>query len=214
MPDVSLTFDNGPSRSVTPRVLDSLGERDIPATFFVVGQHLMDGACQTIARRALAEGHRLGNHTFTHSLPLGLSSDPDIVATEVAATDRLIRDLGETARLFRPFGGGGHLDQRLLRADVVTYLTDNAYSCILWNAVPGDWADPEGWPERAAQQCLGQDWAVLVLHDIPTGAMDRLDDFLDDMKSRGVSFRADFPDECVPIRDGRITAPLDRFVAP
>lgn len=214
MSNLSLTFDNGPSRSVTPKVLDSLGKRGIPATFFAVGQNLMDSACQAIAKRALAEGHRLGNHTFTHSLPLGLSSDPNIVDTEVAAMDRLIRDLGETARLFRPFGGGGHLDQRLLRADVVTYLTDNAYSCILWNAVPGDWADPEGWPERAAEQCLGQDWAVLVLHDIPTGAMDRLDVFLDDMLARGVCFRADFPDHCVPIRDGRITAPLDRFVAP
>ncbi|HEY1988607.1 MAG TPA: polysaccharide deacetylase family protein, partial [Acidimicrobiales bacterium] len=80
-PVVSLTFDNGPWPGVTDAVLDELAQRDLPATFFVVGNRLV-GEGLDLARRAVAEGHRLGNHTYTHTLLLGAAED---AAAAVAA---------------------------------------------------------------------------------------------------------------------------------
>ncbi len=52
-------------------------------------------------------------------------------------------------RYFRPFGGGGNLDRRLMSQPVVDYLVRGRYTCVLWNSIPRDWDDPDGWVERA-----------------------------------------------------------------
>ena len=51
------------------------------------------------------------------------------------------------------------------------------FTCVLWNAVPGDWTDP-GWVETALAQIAAQDWTLLVLHDVDGACADRLDEFL------------------------------------
>ncbi len=66
-------------------------------------------------------------------------------------------------------------------------------TCVLWNAVPRDWEDPRGWAEVALAQCLAQPWTLLVLHDLPTGAMGRLDIFIERVLDHGGRFRQDFP---------------------
>ena len=71
MPDLTLTFDNGPNPEVTPGVLDALSRRDILATFFVIGRNLEDPAARAIMERAHACNHWIGNHTWTHAEPLG-----------------------------------------------------------------------------------------------------------------------------------------------
>ena len=63
--DVTLSFDNGPTREVTAWVLDILSERGLRSTFFVVGAQLRVPGATAIARRAAAEGHCIGNHTLT-----------------------------------------------------------------------------------------------------------------------------------------------------
>jgi hypothetical protein len=65
-PCVALTFDDGPSPEVTPRVLDILRERQAKATFFLVGQQVERNP--GLARRVSHEGHVIGNHTWTHPL--------------------------------------------------------------------------------------------------------------------------------------------------
>ena len=70
-PVVSLTFDNGPTAGVTERVLDILNTRDVPATFFVVGTNLADPHGRRASERAVADGHRLGGHTWSHTIPFG-----------------------------------------------------------------------------------------------------------------------------------------------
>ena len=75
--DLTLTFDNGPEPGVTPRVLDILRERGIKATFFVIGEKLGDPERRRLAARAHDEGHWIGNHTFTHSVPLGQQHDAE-----------------------------------------------------------------------------------------------------------------------------------------
>ncbi|MEQ8584495.1 MAG: polysaccharide deacetylase family protein [Thalassobaculaceae bacterium] len=211
--DLTLTFDNGPDPQVTPRVLDILRARGLKATFFVVGRKLDHPDGSALVRAALADGHRIGNHTLTHTVPLGENPAPDAAEAEIAATDRLLRAIGVETRLFRPFGGGGNLDTRLLKPSVVDHLVAEGYSCVLWNAIPRDWADPEGWVETALEQCAAQPWTLIVLHDLPTGAMDRLETFLDRAAALGARFRQDFPEACVPIRAGRIAAPLTDYVS-
>lgn len=211
--DLTLTFDNGPDADTTPHVLDTLRGRGINTTFFLIGRKLLDPRCRELALRAREEGHWLGNHTFTHTVPLGENSAPDVVETELANIEGLVADLGETRMLFRPFGGGGNLDRRLLTRSVVDYLVERRYSCVLWNAIPRDWDDPNGWVERALEQCRTQPWTLMVLHDLPTGAMDHLDRFLDRVTAMGAQFRQDFPPECVPLREGLVALPLDPYMS-
>ncbi|AHY51717.1 polysaccharide deacetylase family protein [Bradyrhizobium japonicum] len=213
MYDLTLTFDNGPDPDVTPRVLDILAERGIKTTFFVIGEKLADPARRGLAVRAHGEGHWIGNHTFTHTIPLGEQADRETAENEIGRTQSAISDLAHPQRWFRPFGGGGNLDARLLKPSVVDYLARNKYSCVLWNAIPRDWDDPDGWTERALDQCGRQPWTLMVLHDLPTGAMDHLERFLDAAEAAGARFRQDFPPQCVPICNGEIALPINDYVS-
>src|SRR6266536_4832777 len=130
--DLTLTFDNGPEPDVTPRVLDILRERGIRATFFVIGEKLGDPERRRLAERARDEGHWVGNHTFTHSIPLGQQRDPNTAENEIGRTQIAIGDLAHPQRWFRPFGGGGILDERLLKPSVINYLLRHKHSCVLW----------------------------------------------------------------------------------
>ncbi len=211
--DLTLTFDNGPDPATTPHVLDVLKGEGIAATFFVVGQKLAAPGAMSLAERAQRAGHWIGNHTWSHGVPLGHSAAPDLVEAELARTQRLLGPLAEPHRLFRPFGGGGNLDRRLLRDDAAAWLAAERMTCVLWNAVPRDWADPDGWVETALAQCTERPWTLLVLHDLPTGAMARLPRFIAAARARGARFRQDFPPDCVPLLRGRAVAPLDPYIS-
>lgn len=211
--EVTLTFDNGPEPEVTPAVLEALRRRGLRASFFVLGHKLADPARRALAERAHAEGHWIGNHTFTHSVPLGEQPDEERTAeAEIGRTQDLIGGLAHSDRLFRPFGGGGRLGPHLLGGATLAFLLRHRFTCVLWNAVPGDWRDPDGWVDRALSRCRGTSPATLVLHDLPTGAMRHLDRFLGVLADEGCRFRQDFPADCVPIRRGEQTLPTDAYV--
>jgi peptidoglycan/xylan/chitin deacetylase (PgdA/CDA1 family) len=210
--ELTLTFDNGPEPDVTPAVLDVLARHGIKTTFFVIGRKMAEPARRRFAERAHAEGHWIGNHSYTHSKPLGLRSEAGLAETEIGATQELIGNLVHPKKLFRPFGGGGNLDRRLLNPSIVDYLTRGKYTCVLWNAIPRDWDDPDGWVARALEQCRANPWTLMVLHDLPTGAMRHLDRFLNEVKAAGGRIRQDFPPACVPIIEGMVVAPLDAYV--
>ena len=95
--DLTLTFDNGPEPGVTPRVLDTLRERGIKATFFVIGEKLGDAERRQLAVRAHNEGHWIGNHTFTHSIPLGQQHDTETAEKEIGRTQAAIWQTGSRA---------------------------------------------------------------------------------------------------------------------
>lgn len=209
---VTLSFDNGPDPATTHRVLDRLARRGIRTTFFVIGAKLRDPAARAAVKRAHAEGHWIGNHTLTHGEPLGLSGDPAAAAREIGEAQALLGPLAHPDRLFRPFGGG-HLDRRLLSPAARDYLVSGRYTCVLWNAVPRDWEDEEGWVDTALRQCEHLEWPLVVLHDVAERAMRRLDRFLDCLLQAGRVFRQDFPPDCVPIRCGRVVGALDGVVA-
>jgi peptidoglycan/xylan/chitin deacetylase (PgdA/CDA1 family) len=207
---ITLTFDNGPDPEVTPVVLDTLNRHDIRSTFFVLGDKLRER--RKLAERAHAEGHWIGNHTYNHIVPLGMSSE-SIASSEISRTQNLIGDLSHERRFFRPFGGGGKLDQRLLNREALEHLVRGRYTCVLWNVVPEDWIYPEGWVARALDQCFAQPHAVIVLHDLPTRAMDDLDRFILTARDRGAVFQQDFPDSCIPLERGRLVRPIEPYLS-
>ncbi len=213
MATITLSFDNGPDPVVTPQVLDILARHGIKATFFVVGQRLEAPEGHALTARARHEGHWIGNHTYSHTVPFGMLADPEAAVAEIDRTGALIGALGEPHRLFRPYGGGGILDARILNPAAVRCLCANGYSCITWNAIPRDWADPEGWVETALRQIAGQEETLMVLHDIPSGAMDRLEAFIVRARDAGATFRQDFPASCILIWNGKPTRDLAPFVS-
>ena len=92
-------------------------------------------------------------------------------------------------------------------------LCADGYSCILWNSVPRDWEDPSGWAEAALQDCERQTWTLVVLHDLPNAAAERLDEFILGLERAGHEIVQEFPADCVPIRRGQIAGSLAGIVA-
>jgi peptidoglycan/xylan/chitin deacetylase (PgdA/CDA1 family) len=209
---VTLSFDNGPEPGVTSRVLEVLAKKGIKATFFVLGAKLADPARRALAQQAHAGGHWIGNHTKTHAVPLGRIDDEETLRHEIVDTQRLIGDLAHPDRLFRPFGGGGALGPHLLNKAALEILKKERFTCVLWNAVPRDWKHPHGWVDVALAQCRAQAWTLLVLHDLPNGAMDHLAEFIERSRAAGARFVQDFPPECVPLVRGEAVAPLEPYV--
>ena len=206
---VTLTFDNGPTPGVTAFVLDELGARDLHATFFVIGSKLLTTDGQALVERAHAEGHWIGNHTLTHTTPLGSLTDPADVDREIDGAQSLLGDLAHPDRLFRPYGSGGVIDRRLLGAHGRRRLLDGAFTCCLWDGQPRDWLEPDAWVDTCIAMIESLEWPVVVLHDLPTGAMDHLPRFLDTLAAAEIQIVQDFPDSCVPIRRGAPTESFD-----
>lgn len=100
-PEVVLTFDDGPHGRATERILDTLKGKGTPATFFLVGK--MVERHPDLARRMIAEGHEIGNHTYEH---LRLDGMPEArIEKELSACEAAIeRATGRQAVLMRPPG--------------------------------------------------------------------------------------------------------------
>ena len=212
--DLTLSFDNGPEPEVTPSVLDLLARENIRATFFVLGDKIADPARKRLAERARAEGHWIGNHTMHHKVPLGDAVDPAAAALEeIDGTQNLLGDLIHPERLFRPFGRRGAIGPHLLSRAALDRLTAGAYTMVLWNSIPRDWAEPDVWVETALAQCKSQAWTLMVLHDQPTGAMRHLERFIGLARVAGARLRQDFPPECVPIVRGKPVRALDAYLS-
>lgn len=89
--EIALTFDDGPDPRWTPRILDILKAKQVPATFFVIGENALTE--RGLLEREIREGHEVGNHTYTH---------PNLAT--VGKTQTLF-ELNATQRLFQAFTG-------------------------------------------------------------------------------------------------------------
>ena len=105
---IAFTFDDGPTPGVTNRILDEFKRRKLHATFFMIGQRI--AAEPDLARRVLAEGHDVGNHTYTHpKLP---ALDDDQANAEIQKTaDIMLEAMNHRAVWFRPPYGALRPDQ-------------------------------------------------------------------------------------------------------
>jgi peptidoglycan/xylan/chitin deacetylase (PgdA/CDA1 family) len=207
---ITLTFDNGPEPEVTPLVLDCLARHGVHATFFVMGRKAESEQGRALIRRAINEGHWIGNHTYSHPAPLGRLS-PEAALQEFKRAERVLEWIEQPRRLFRP-PGSGKLGPHLLQPVIVDQLVAGSYTCVLWNSVPGDYRDPEGWLARALADIRSRPWTLMALHDLPNGAMTHLNEFLSCVKNEDWEFVQDFPSECVPIVEGKIVLPLEPYI--
>ena len=208
MKRVTLSFDNGPTAGITERVLDLLAGRRIPATFFVVGERLAQPGCRELAVRARLEGHCIGNHSMTHSAPLGEKTDEGYARREIEETQNLIGELAHADKFFRPMGGGGAIGPHLLSRAALRLLQEGKYTCVLWSSVPGDWKDQEGWVDRCVAEIAAREWTTVVLHDVENACLPRLVEFLDRVELLGVEFKQEFPEDVLILRRGEVLSPL------
>lgn len=207
---LTLSFDNGPDAETTPQVLDELAARGLTATFFVVGERLEDPARRALLDRIAEEGHALGNHTWSHPRPFaGLP-----IEDAIAEIDRTDAAMGRHASpLFRPSGRGGKLEPGLLTRPLIDHLAATGRTLVLWNSVPGDWERPDGsWIEPALADIAAQDHTLIVLHDIPTGAMDHLGRFLDQVLETGTEITPALPPATIPVRDGAQVLDVEELI--
>lgn len=204
MTKLTLTFDNGPTPGVTEGVLDALASRHLKATFFLVGDRLVEPGALELATLAHSQGHWIGNHTMQHGPPLGEWDDPDAAVDEIASAQQALGSLAHPRRFFRP-NGRGEVGPHLFNRPVVDYLVSHEYTVVLWSVYVRDSKVPLGWDERALEIVGVHDWDVLVLHDVANGGMNTLPRFLDTMLDRGIQFEQGFPAGVLPIDRGVIT---------
>jgi peptidoglycan/xylan/chitin deacetylase (PgdA/CDA1 family) len=152
-----LTFDDGPGDE-TVELLDVLREHDAKAVFFALGQNL--AANTDLARRTVAEGHALANHTWTHEDLTGL--DAHRREHELGHTADLLDRLGSDSPCVRP--PYGSTDD-----DVARDLTARGMSQVLWNVDTEDWTRP-GAAVIAERLMRAESGDVVLLHD---GGSDR-----------------------------------------
>jgi peptidoglycan/xylan/chitin deacetylase (PgdA/CDA1 family) len=157
---VRLTFDDGPNRTATPKILDTLTAHRVTATFFVVGQ--MAAANPAIVSRESREGHTIGNHSWDH--PNLTKLDPAQVKSELQRTNDVIKQTtGTTPTQWRPPYGATNPAVQAAAADV------GLTSMVLWTVDPRDWADPPATTVRnRVLQAVRPD-SIILLHD-GTGA--------------------------------------------
>ena len=166
---VALTFDDGPDADWTPQILDVLKATRTPATFFIVG---VNGVSEpALLRRIVAEGHEIGNHSYTH--PNMALISPESIRLELNATERLIEAYtGHATRLFRaPFFGDA---EPTTTDELVPALTaqQDGYLNVGLHVDPDDWQRP-GADAIVARTLAGVEDAslgenhgnVILLHD-------------------------------------------------
>lgn len=152
---VALTFDDGPSPTYTPAILNALNEFGAKGTFFVIGQELV--RYPDIAKRAVADGMELANHGFHHLTLQAL--DPTAVEAEALPVEREITAIaGSRPILYRLPKGKG--DARSLRA-----LADMGYTVVYWSIDTRDYLPRD--PARIAAQVEQQvrPGAIVIFHD-------------------------------------------------
>ncbi len=159
---VAITFDDGPDPDWTPAILDILKARGVKAAFFVVGREAE--RYPEIVRRIVAEGHEIGNHSYTHA---NLAELPEaLVRLELNSNQRLIESLtGRTTTLFRPPYNADSRPTNLDELAPIAIAESLGYLTVLENIDPKDWEEPEP-AELLLRVKAGRDSGnIILLHD-------------------------------------------------
>lgn len=175
---VAFTFDDGPSRFTTPRVLRTLAKYRVPAAFFVVNRHLV-GKRGEAGRPLLAEitaaGHLIGSHTANHA-NLGTTTRTELRVEVDDAVANLAQLLGKPVELFRP--PYGDLSKKAARRVAELGLTD-----VRWSVDPKDFhrQDPEHLRRAVIEDLVEENGGIVLLHDTKQATANTLDDLLRDL---------------------------------
>jgi peptidoglycan/xylan/chitin deacetylase (PgdA/CDA1 family) len=151
---ISLTFDDGPAGQFTEQVLDILREHHVPATFFVCGKNVEEHP--NLLRRIVAEGHAVGNHSYSH--PYFFFKSRRRMAAEIDRTQAIIETVvGFRPNIFRPPYGARWFG-------LVPTLLERGMHLIQWSATGYDWKkDAAGITQTALREL--KPGAIILLHD-------------------------------------------------
>lgn len=172
---VALTFDDGPNPETTPRVLELLKKYRAKGTFFVLGQKIEGN--EGILKQMVAEGHEIGNHTFTH--PNLVEMSDDVILSEINQTqDAIQAALGQKPTIYRPPYGSA--DARV--ANLVNL------PAIHWSVDTLDWENRD--PHQIVEQVKANmaPGGIVLMHDIHPETVDALEPMLEYLVSQGYVF--------------------------
>lgn len=187
--EVYLTFDDGPSTRVTPRILDILEEENVTATFFVVGDRI--AGREDILRRIVKDGHTVGVHSQTHRYSEIYASDKALLADVDACSATIERVTGNKPNVYRfPFGGPKE------RKRLTPLIEAKGYKVVGWNAVCGDeeirGASADALYAETVKTAKGIRKVVLLCHDSTSHAptAEALPRIIAYFREAGYAFRA------------------------
>ncbi len=191
---VVLSFDDGPDRQWTPKILDILKEKHAPGVFFVIGDEA--NRAPDLLKREYNEGHELGNHTWTHPKFDEISRTQ--VKWELNLTQRLIEStLGVKSILFRPPYGIDHQPEYAEEVAQLPYPQDLGYIIVGQRIDPRDWYMPDNKHQLPAAEIVAdvmrqaKNGNVILFHD---GGGDRsqtlaaLPQVIDQLRAKGYEF--------------------------
>lgn len=174
-PMVALTYDDGPSPTVTPRILKCLQDNGGRATFFMVGQKVIKSP--DVLKQMVAQGCEVANHTFDHTLMTKVS--PTDLANQLVATNQAVSDAcGISPVLMRPCGGA-KTDAGMNIAGAISM------PAILWSV------DTLDWKTRDASQTIQtvlenvKDGDIILMHDLYDATGDASETIIPELVSRG-----------------------------
>ncbi|GAA3465169.1 polysaccharide deacetylase family protein [Saccharothrix longispora] len=180
---VALTFDDGPVPGGAEELLAVLAEKDVKATFYLVGRDLE--AHPELGRAIASAGHEIGNHSYSHQRMVFVT--PGFVADEVERTDRLIRETGYAGAItFRPPHG-----KKLLA--LPHYLSEHGRTTVMWDVEPEAEADDDA--EALARHTAEHvaPGSIVLLHGMyesRAATREALGSLIDRVHARGYRFAA------------------------
>lgn len=178
-PFIAMTFDDGPSEKLTPELLDILAQQHIHATFFVIGKNVVEHP--EILRRAVHEGHEIGNHSWSHPA-FGKMRDESVRA-ELQKTDDAIRAaIGLRPVLMRPpYGSITARQKKWINSEF-------GYHTILWDVDPLDWKRPG--PAVVTSRIVRETrpGSIILSHDIHPGTIKAMSGTFDQLQAKGFQF--------------------------
>lgn len=170
---VYLTFDDGPSETVTPQILDILEKENVHATFFVLGKYVDSSEKgKELIKRMISDGDAIGIHTYSHDynyLYPNRTVNVDNFMSDVdktrAALKNVLGDDFETQAIRYP---GGHMSWKNTEP-LDKIFEEKGYSYIDWNALSKDAEGPKKNAEQLAQEAIKsagtKEKVVLLMHD-------------------------------------------------
>ncbi len=177
LPLAALTFDDGPHPTNTPRLLDLLKQRNVKATFYVIGTNVR--RYPEIMRRIVAEGHEIGNHTVSHTALTKLSDDG--VRQELRGCHEAIMTAtgGIGPRTMRPpYGAITSAQKSWIRREF-------GYPTILWSVDPLDWKKPGVSTVTSRLVTGASPGGILLAHDIHADTISAMPSTVDQLLGKG-----------------------------
>ena len=162
-----LTFDDGPTKENTERVLDVLKERNIKATFFLIGENVRK--YPEIAKRIVKEGHSIGVHCDSHDYDKIYESVDSYVRDFKAAQKTIFDITGVETNIFRFPGGSINSHNKNVREDIINEMTKRGYIFFDWNASLEDSVkqiEPDEIIANGVSTTFGRKKVVMLAHDV------------------------------------------------